>query len=176
MTIPAESINFSIEQLEELAVKLRQHLGVTESNFIDVTELAEEMGFDVFEADFEDDDMQGTFKNSETEKALYVDEDLDERDKRFVIATQIAHIILKHGDGYGQDEFLVDYRNTFRGCITATNFGEKIQAYILAAALLMPKELTIDTWNKSKSVEIVAETFKVSRRVAYLRLDNLGLL
>lgn len=168
--------SFTADQLEEIAVKLREKMEIPDSNFIDITELAEKMGLDVYEVDFEDQDLLAIFVNKEEEKYIYIDEDLDEGDKRFVISIQLAHIILNHHQAYKSEEYLADYKQPFKGCYTPEEYGAKSQAVLLATALLMPASIVLQVWSKFANGEVVADHFKVSKKVALMRLDNLGLI
>ncbi|GAB4156819.1 MAG: hypothetical protein Fur003_0320 [Candidatus Dojkabacteria bacterium] len=167
---------FTLEQLEEIASKLLEKFNASESNLVDITEMAEELGVEVYEGKFEDQEMLGTLVCNSEEKAIYVDEKLDEPEKRYVIATQLAHIILDHNSRYQDTEYIIDFKQPYKGRMTTQDFGEKVQAAILGAALLMPRKLVQKIASETKSVDLIAQYFQVSKRAVFTRLDNLGLL
>lgn len=162
-------------QLEEIAQQLRAKLGIEEQGFIDITDLAEEMGYQVYEAALEDSDMIATYRKEDGEISIYVQEDLPEAEKRYAIALQVAHAILNHHADLADDEYLVDYRQPYKGCKTSSEFGKKTQTILLASAILMPRSTVQQAWEKSPSVSTMVQLFHLPQRIIEMRLDNLGL-
>jgi Zn-dependent peptidase ImmA (M78 family) len=167
---------FTVEQLEELAEKLRDKLDISSSNFIDMTEFADELELEVYETDFDDKELESTLVEEDDEKCIYVDRQIDEPSKRFSIAKQIAHVILNHTEKLSEKEYLVSYKRQLQGVSNPEDYGERLQAMVLASALIMPKKLVLDMWDKSHSVEVVADYFAVPIKAAMFRLDILGLI
>lgn len=170
--------SYTLDQIEELAVKVRDRFDIPSSNFIDITELADELGYEVYDAEFEDGEVVSTLclEDDDGERCVYVDKSLSEPEKRFNIANQVAHIILNHHANLKPHEFLVEYRPRYRGLSDADQYGEKMQAILLAAALLMPRELVENGWKKSRNLEVIAQYFKVPASLAMVRLDAMGLI
>lgn len=170
--------SYTLEQIEELASKVRERFEIPDSNFVDITELADEMGFEVYDAKFESDDIVSTLcdEDDEGEKSIYVNSNMSEVEKRFNIANQLAHIILNHHANLKRNEFLVEYRSRYKDLSQVEDYGEKMQAILLAAALLMPRDLVINAWGKFKNIEVISEYFKVPSKLVVVRLDALGLI
>ncbi|WKZ31568.1 MAG: ImmA/IrrE family metallo-endopeptidase [Candidatus Dojkabacteria bacterium] len=170
--------SYTLDQIEELATKVRERFNIPSSNFVDVTELADSLGYDVYDAEFEVDDIVSTLcdEDDEGEKTIYVNQKLDESEKRFNIANQVAHVVLNHHASLQSNEYLVEYRPRYKGVSDTLQYGEKMQAILLAAAILLPHDLVVSAWGKYKNVDIIAEYFKVPKKLAVVRLDALGLI
>lgn len=91
--------------------------------------------------------------------------------RKFSIAHEIAHIVL-HDDG--KDEFIEFRKNLIE--YDPEELYKEVQANMLASALLLPKELVRIAWESTRSIDMVAEQFSVSKEAAYNRLSNLRLL
>lgn len=155
--------NYSIYQLENMAEAVLKQTGFLNEN-VDVVKLANILGFNVYQAYFSDDVSGKVVKE---EKAIYINRlDKPER-QRFSIAHEIAHILLHHKGEIGN---FIDYRN--KGIYNQQEF----EADNFAAALLMPKNRSIEVWQKYKDVDDFAFAMKVSRAAASIRLINLGLI
>ncbi len=100
--------------------------------------------------------------------------------QRFTLAHELGHYILHRkliGDGLDDDRA---YRSTEVGNYHNTLIGprEETLANRFAVNLLMPLELVAGEWNarkrdkSSKTVEEMAQLFKVSKRSMAIRLDN----
>ena len=101
------------------------------------------------------------------------------RRKRFTIAHELGHLILKH-----HGEFFVD-RKLFRDSISKQG-TDKIErdANQFAAELLMPelmiraqfKETPVQDVDDPESLKLLADRFEVSVQAMTIRLANLGLV
>lgn len=155
--------NFSIYQLENMAEAVLEQTGFLNKN-VDVVKLANILGFNVYQTNFSDD-IAG--KVVREENAIYINQlDKPER-QRFSIAHEIAHILLHHK---GETGNFIDYRNN------GTYNQQEFEADNFAAALLMPKDRSIEIWQKYRDVDDFAFAMKVSRAAASIRLINLKLI
>ncbi len=134
-----------------------------------------------------DDDLPGTLGLLDLDnKAIWIDISLDHLDTdqfidearcNFTMGHEIGHFILDHAGG---NKNLIDFHNEFN---PETKKAET-QANMVAAMLLMPRELAIRKWN-----EDFADTFDLGDRIIQMmiffrssrettvnRLNTLGLL
>jgi len=136
---------------------------------IDIVEIAQKLGFEVYLSNFDNPDVAGMVINSLDNKSIYINKkDIPQR-QRFTIAHEIGHIVLHHKKDATFEE--VDYRNT-----NELPSQKEIEANAFAAALLMPKELAIKVWDRLQDVDDFADYFKVSKSAGAIRLMNLGLI
>ena len=164
----------SVEQIEKIAKEIRQKCDVADDFFIDITDLAQRGGITVEEADFDDNLVSGTLEsNNEGSVTIKINRNESEERKRFTIAHEIAHYVLHHNQG---ETSFIDYRQDQSYYTTSGDLRKEIQANMLAAALLMPKEKVIEAWERCHNVDQFAKLFSVSKKAAAIRLDNLGLI
>lgn len=160
-------MSYTVEQIEEITSTILTSLNENNKNIVDVIEIANRIGFDVYQANF-DGDISGMVKNSQSERSIYINSDDIPTRQRFTIAHEIGHIILHH-DNLEEDFNVVDYRSK--------SFSPReSEADAFAAALLMPADKTRQVWKKLDDVDDFAKEFKVSRMAASIRLSNLGLI
>ena len=157
---------YSIAQLEAMA-----QIALCEASFnnknVDVVELANLLGYSVFQADFEND-IAGKVEKNSNEAIIYINRNDKPERQRFTIAHEIGHILLHHNNN--QDIDFIDYRN--KGEYSQKEF----EADNFPAALLMPKDRSIELWNNLNDVDDFARAISVSRAAASIRLMNLGLI
>lgn len=162
---------YTLDQIEDIASDIRTTFNVPSDQYIiDITRLAEDADCKVYEVDFEGDEISGTFQRDGEAKILVNKNDSEQR-KRFTIAHELSHGIL-HPTGDTQH---IDYRQPLK-YYAAEDLKKEVQANMLAAALLMPKDLVEKFWENCNDVDDLAEAFNVSRRAATIRLDTLGRL
>ncbi len=161
---------YSVTEIESLTDTVHATMNNNNDTVINVINIAQQLGFNVFASDFTENNIDGMVINSHTEKSIYVNKnDMPER-QRFTIAHELGHIILHHSN-QGEEYQVVDYRGN------NTQYDPKEhEANNFAASLLMPKEKSIYEWNRLNDVDDFAQTFKVSRSAAAIRLNNLGLI
>lgn len=144
-----------LDFIESLADELRIDSGF-EKGYVDVKEIANKLGFDVYGTSFQDDNISGKVIHNDDCKEIYVADESYER-QRFTIAHEIGHIILHHEAGESINE--IDYRTSDK------NFNRKeFQANAFASALLMPEKDAIKTWNSLQDIDDFAEYFEVSKK------------
>lgn len=164
------------EKIEEIADKIRSDLlpdyDPEISQEIDIHAIAKKLGCKVEEVDFDPTDVSArVVRNPDKSFTIQVNRDDSILRRKFSIAHEIAHIVL-HDDG--EDEF-VEFRKRQIEYEPHALYKE-VQANMLASALLLPKEPVIIAWELTKSIDVVAEQFSVSKEAAYNRLSNLRLL
>lgn len=153
-------------QLENTANKLLEMFGQQNTDFVDVVSIAQNLGYNIISTSF-DKDISGMVVCNDKEKSIYINKDDYSRRKRFTIAHEIGHILLHHIDN---DEYFVDYRNK------STYDAKEFEADNFAAALLMPREISIANWQKTQDIDDFANLMQVSKAAAAIRLMNLGLI
>lgn len=158
--------SYTISQLEKIADIVLTSTGFNDKN-VDVVHVANLLGYSVFQADL-GASIAGMVEKNAQEAKIYINKnELPER-QRFTIAHEIGHILLHHKGG--QDIEFTDYRNNDR-------YDQKeFEADNFAAALLMPRDRSLEVWNNTQDVDNFARFMKVSRKAAAIRLINLGLI
>ncbi|WP_103649807.1 ImmA/IrrE family metallo-endopeptidase [Campylobacter concisus] len=154
------------KQLESVANVTLEHFNQQNLEFTNVISIANQLGYTVVSTDFEND-ISGMVVNSKDEKTIYINNNDSPERQRFTIAHEIGHILLHH---IKNDEYFVDYRNKER------YDSKEFEADNFAANLLMPKDKSIDVWQRTHDVDDFAKIMKVSRAAASIRLMNLGLI
>jgi len=162
----------SFDQVNTVAAAIRQKLDIKDDTLVDITKLALDLGCAVFEVDFVDDDVSGSVEFVDGKNIINISKDDGEKRKRFTIAHELAHVILHRNPG----QTLVDYRQPYEYYIDKIDIRKEVQANMLAAALLMPKDTFKKTWTEFEDVEKTAEFFRVSRKAVSIRLETLDLL
>lgn len=121
----------------------------------------------LIEAWFNDSAVGGAYDRDK--KHIYVSIDDSRSRQAFTVAHELGHFLLHSKK---QDIF---YRHQVTEFDTNNEAEDEQEANWFAASLLMPKELVMRFWKKSKDVELLAAYFGVSRSAAYWRLKNIGL-
>ena len=156
------SYSFIDKNANELLLKTKQDT----SKPIDLVLVAKGMGYNTFLTNF-DKNIRGMVVNDNKEQSIYVNQSDSVEQKRFAIARGISHILL-HIDE--DEKYFVDYRNKDK-------YSEKeYELDSFAIALLMPKEFTYKTWQKTQRVKDFAEAMEVSQVAAAIRLTGLNLI
>ena len=156
---------YSIPDLEKIAEIVIKEFGCGDD--VDVIQLANQLGFEVYQTDFADN-IAGKVERNSTNSRIFVNRSDIPARKRFTVAHEIGHIIL-HND-ISKDIDFVDYRNN--GKYDQREF----EADNFAAALLMPREKSKKVWNEYHDIDDFAVVMGVSKRAAAIRLTNLGLI
>lgn len=156
----------SYNQLEKNADKLRLLVGQNENAQTDVVLIAKKMDYDVILTHF-NEDIRGMVVCDDNERSIYVDKNDDSSEKRLAIARGIGHILLHQNE---EDRYFVDYRKKI------TYDAKEYETYNFATALLMPKNVAIQTWRRCQDVKLFANELGVSESAAITRLNQLNLL
>lgn len=165
----------TIQQADAISDKIREEFDLQNQTNVDITVLANKFDCDVFEAEFDDNDISGMIVSTGERFGINVSRFQPEYRKRFTIAHELAHRIL-HAAEINKENAFVDYRRDTEYYEDAESQRKERQANILAGSLLMPKDLIIKSWNELKDVDDIAVLFNVSRAAAAVRLDQLDLI
>ena len=157
---------YTYKQLESAANVTLEHFNQQNLEFTNIIFIANQLGYTVISINFEND-ISGMVVNSKSERAIYINNNDTPERQRFTIAHEIGHILLHHVE---QNEYFVDYRNK------EIYDTKEFEADNFAANLLMPREKSIEIWQRTYDVDDFAKTMKVSRAAASIRLMNLGLI
>jgi len=136
-----------------------------ESAPVPVVMLAKALGLSVFTLDTFPDDVSGMIKKEDGSYSIYVNSTHHSNRRRFTIAHEIAHYILHKeyiGDGIVDDAL---YRSGL-GTIMET------EANAFAAEILMPFHLLSQESLPDRTVNDLAEIFKVSTASMGIRLGE----
>lgn len=159
--------------IEDLAKHIRSDAGLndTEPGAVDVIRLANFLNCRVQTVDFTPDSISAKIERLDGNGCLIQISNSDgPKRQRFSIAHEVSHYILH------DDKEFVEYRKPLADYDNASLLYKEVQANMLASALLMPRDLVIKAWEKTRDLDDLAEIFNVSRSTVYYRLDNLGLL
>ena len=168
-------IQYARKQAEQLLAKL--HMGGMP---VPVEEVAAQLGLKIVEAEL-GEDVSGLLVTKDGESFIAVKNAEDRRRKRFTVAHEIGHYVLRH---QVPGEFVhVDKADYLVSRMSAKSGGNpiEVEANQFASTLLMPQPL-IDTWLKKHGlssfndygIEAVSEDFEVSVQAMMMRLTTLG--
>ncbi len=146
-----------------------------------VVSLARDLGIQIYETDDFDNSQSGSIVREDGNYIIYVNIRHSPRRKRFTIAHEIGHFLLhKNKLEKGDVEIVDTIKNVAVGVSLLKradenkNNEEEFEANDFAADLLMPKEEFIKSWNKERSIEEIAEKFKVSQESVLVRASVLS--
>jgi Zn-dependent peptidase ImmA (M78 family) len=173
----------SVANATRQAEALLDEVGV-QSAPVDVRKIALKLGLRVVEEDL-DDDVSGALVSNPQRAAILVNSDHHDNRKRFTIAHELGHFVLRHQFEEG-GHVHVDRGNyiSLRGKRASEGVDPKeIEANWFAASLLMPAALVRTHVAKigtralhDQHVTRLAEEFLVSEQAMTIRLSTLGLL
>ena len=151
---------------------------------VDVEKIARELGLTIVEDEL-GDDISGALVTNQNGAAILVHSGHAPNRKRFTIAHEIAHHVLRHQFKEGGNVH-VDRGNyiSLRGRRASEGVDpQEIEANWFAAALLMPSRMVEEEVSRlgvkalhDHHVEELAGKFEVSQQAMTIRLTNLGLL
>lgn len=158
--------------LEEIETKtrdlLRSILGELEQieTPINLAKILDYYGLSLEIAKFKLENVGGAYDKSK--KIIYLAVDDSPKRQSFTVAHELGHHLL----GHKKDEIFYRHQATdFNG----QNKKDEKEANYFAASLLMPRELVVKFWERSKDIELLAAYFGVSTSAAFWRIKNLGL-
>ena len=109
-------------------------------------------------------------QDDQTEGEILLNPNEPNSRKRFTLAHEIGHIVLKHqGDG---EKRTVDKREDME---KMSKSPKEYAADAFAAELLMPAEEFTKYWIQCANIFQLAEMFFVSKQAALIRIENLGI-
>lgn len=154
---------------------------------VDVIGIAEELGIDVYESDFDNNKVSGYIsKDDEGNPYICVNKNHSATRQSFTIAHEIGHFVL-HEHILDNKSIVPSFYKLGEGinnCVMQrseldVNSEEyrknEIQANQFAADLLMPRDEFIKQANLCDSIQELASVFKVSVGAASIRANNLGI-
>lgn len=163
----------SLEEIEDLTYHILFNYDMLVPP-VDVIDIAEKNGIDVYEADLSDyeEPISGAIKYDKKTKKfeILINKNDNIQQKRFTIAHELGHYYL-HKSILENDEIHVD--TMFSG--NSKKFNEKDADYF-AGALLMNKIALSKFYEKVDTMTELANIFEVSRSALLVRLDELGII
>lgn len=166
-----EQRRYTKEQIKNIAEGVLRLYGDGEIP-IKVSEIAKNLGLEIYDAVFDRDDVAGMLKANE-KKILIAKNDNPQR-RRFSIAHEIGHYVLHYYAKLFKEE---DNKKhiSFRDNTSSLGFSiREIEANFFAANLLMP-ENKIRELSANFDLEEMAYFFRVSRLAMGHRLAFLGI-
>ena len=128
------------EDMELLASTLSSKTGYSDTIPVDAIDIANKLGYKVFEIQFITENISGVINKEE--KTITINENDGIKRK---LAHELGHLLLGHGQ-------LIDYR------LYVTSYDKhEYQANLFASMLIMPKENIIKAWKKYKNIDKVAK-------------------
>ena len=161
---------YNKEFIEQLATDVIQLTNAYNGRNITLTQLAKSLGLKIYKAVFSNNEINGMLKIENGKYNIYVNMQQRDTRQRFTIAHEIAHFLI-HREIILKEKGSILYRKDFYSTSEI-----ETQANMLAAALLMPRELVLNAWHNLNDIDEVAEIFGTSREATYIRLNNLGVL
>jgi Zn-dependent peptidase ImmA (M78 family) len=169
----------SRSEIEDLAFEARAFSSQT-SVPVDPVAVAVAHGAQVVQENFSED-LSGVLIRKEASCTIAVNEADSLVRKRFTIAHECGHLILKHVGEVFVDKQFVNRRDATSSLAVDE---QEIEANQFAASLLMPRTEVVDhldqllksTRNRMALVEFMARAFVVSSKAMEYRLVNLGLI
>jgi Zn-dependent peptidase ImmA (M78 family) len=156
--------------IEEKAKEVLIGNGLYQIVPFDPVKLAQLNGIDVKSATFTDSEIAGMISKKDGKTVIYVNDSDPYNRKRFTISHELGHYFLEL-IGKDNDSYIDRYRT-----INGSGSPEEINANKFAAAILMDEVLVKAAWNDLKSVQMIAEVFKVSFEAMSNRLNKLRLI
>ncbi|HBI17156.1 MAG TPA: hypothetical protein DDY52_03335 [Candidatus Moranbacteria bacterium] len=142
---------------------------------VPILEIADKLDIKVFETESLDDSESGLIRKEGNQYVIYVNANHSSTRKRFTIAHEIIHFLLHKS--IINDDYVTQNRQPVMRKEEAEKEEERVMMEIIAnknaAKLLMPRDKFIYIWNKSKSIEEVANIFNVSPAAAAIRGSKL---
>ncbi len=160
-----------IRSEEEIEGLVSEQLGDSPDFPVKLVKIAKHLNYGVFYLDESDRDIIG--KVDHNQKAIFI-RDIDSLQRqRFTVAHEIGHILLhkKEGSSHHYRAGRTEDITVYGGDI------EEIEANKFASMLLMPKNEFQKIWNRfNGDIEYVSDYFAVSKLVASIRANSLGLM
>lgn len=182
-----------MREIEKVAYKTLEENGYSLDDSVDITALANDLGFMVGEAEL-NDGLDGfiifdkkNIVNLKSSKIIGINKDLPVEEKRFTIAHEIGHYILQAKDLDASELPFAcrEHRNRSQKTGISEQKNNENEMDFFAACLLMPKSAVEKHLKKKISgknnnivsiVQSVADTFCVSVECSLYRLYELELL
>jgi len=155
---------------------------------VDVISIAEELGVEVYETNFPNNNMSGfiSFNDKSDKPYICVNKNHPSTRKQFTIAHELGHFVLHNNILQGKVEIPTFYKSgdgVKNSIMTRAEFdiespeyrAKETEANKFAADLLMPKEEFINQVNKCDNLQELASVFRVSVGAASIRASNLGI-
>ena len=177
------------EFIERKAKRLRDRLGYEDLN-LDMKKLLKSNKITFIERDLPDDISGVSMITKERKKFIIVNKNQSENRKKFTIAHELGHILLKHSTSLNTQKHADDSKRASQILFRNQNSSDgsdwkEVEANRFAAALLMPRhllDLEIEKIQKNNSKNYLSELdvyklsdiFGVSTIAMSIRLTSLG--
>lgn len=143
---------------------------------VDLVTLANREGIKIHNAKFSEDGLSGMVAKRAGATTILVDQSEPPFRKNFTIAHELGHLYLHLiGDGEFIDSTIDLFRVETPDDIASEHKRKEVQANQFAAALLMPRQLVMETYTDVKDIKELAHIFNVSETAMGIRLSQLGL-
>lgn len=143
---------------------------------VPIVDIANDLGLKVFNTSSLKDSQSGLINKENGEYIVYVNSAHSAVRKRFTIAHEVAHFVLKYFERLGDDHYIDNKQPLFReDKVEDSSVKRKmeIEANEMAAELLMPEKEFKEVWEKANTPEEVAKKFNVSVSAVVVRANRL---
>lgn len=142
---------------------------------VPIISIAKDLNLKIYKTSGLSNDQSGLIRKEDDGYIIYINENHSPVRGRFTIAHEVAHF-LKHRDKLGGN--YITSNKQYLGREDGSNLTEnekkrEIEANEIAAEILMPEEKFKEIWEKSDSIEEVADQFDVSVSAATIRASRL---
>jgi Zn-dependent peptidase ImmA (M78 family) len=149
----------------------------TNGCYLDLQKVCKRLGLELYEADFDDDNICGAIVKEDGVWNIYVNDAHHPNRKRFTAAHEIGHYISMSLKSHSADKLA---NGEHEDCLyrkgEAINDAAEIEANQIAAEILMPRAMVVAMVQKNPylTVEDLAAKFGVSSSSMTFRMKNLG--
>lgn len=178
-----------LKDVKKQSQKLLEDFTVKKVPFVDVKEIAENLGIRILDKPFADNPSLSGMLIRKTDQAIMaINEAQSKQRQRFTIAHEIGHFIFDKGKDVWVDEGIGSAQISYRMSPGSRSLyeEEEVRANKFAAALLMPEDWIrssfenrkddTDWINEDSLVGTLAEDYKVSMQAMFIRLLELDLI
>jgi Zn-dependent peptidase ImmA (M78 family) len=165
-------------QAEDMAREIIRELQISFAP-IDVYHIAQDLKLNVIEEELPEEVSGVLYQNKQKTPVIILNKQQSSRRKRFSVAHEIGHYVLKH-----QTDIHVDKKLIFRDAVSSAAIDStEIDANTFAAELLMPAELVKRSYqtlleqtfdDEDELLAALASEYDVSTAAMGFRLKNLG--
>ena len=129
---------------------------------VDVKCILEKQGYEYIEVDTFPKNVDALFIETDTACYFAVNSKHHLHRKRFSVAHELGHILLKHSVGYYDAEISIDNPPTFQTHTSAEDGFEK-EANAFAGELLIPLDMLKKEFGPTPDIGVLAKKFLVSK-------------
>lgn len=167
-----------VEKVSDITSSFYKH------NMLDLDGLCDNLGIQLLEAKYEDDNISGAITKDGNRWIIVVNESHPPTRKRFTVAHELGHYFAVINESLPAEEYLEDNDNVIKDYFILNRTEEvaddvyqvERQANFIGASILMPESMIRSLFEQSVSPPDMAQRFGVSESALSYRLKSLGLI